>query len=97
MKKFEIKKNIIEVPAGTSYYPGITIAADWQDPELIACFDTLDEALKELEKYKSHCSMHSGGCIKYMQITEYYIEQNQYDNNGEWEGCCICSFAPLTD
>lgn len=84
MKKFEVKKNIIEVPYKNrkEIRPGVTLSEKDQNPEIIISIDSLEEARKQLEKYKSSiCKMGS-----VFQITEYYIEENEYGEEHEWIG-----------
>lgn len=50
------------------------------DPEKLKSFDELKEAKTELEKYKTEIQ-HSGNIYT---VTEYMIEQNEYDDDGEW-------------
>lgn len=54
--------------------------------EIIASFDTFDEAKKELEKYTS-TSVELSSAWNYTQVTEYNITENQYDTENEWCGC----------
>ena len=99
MKKFEIRKNSIEVGYKNrrEIKEGITLTPDDKFPEIVAAFDTLEEAKTELQKYKSSITELSGGAGKYYLVEEYYIEENSYDEDGEWiEGGDALEFSKLT-
>lgn len=84
--KYEIRKNIREISykkrAGIRV--GCTLDQDNQDPEIIKSFDDKDDALNELKSYKSDIRKLSGGAGAYYAVTEYYVEENEYDEDGEW-------------
>ena len=84
--KFELKnatreidyKNKKEITEGcTIYHEGVV----WG--ELIKSFDTKDAALEELKKCKSEAEYCSVG-VSFYYITEYYVEENNYDEDGEF-------------
>lgn len=54
------------------------------DTELIAAFDTVEEAKEELKKYKTRISYEP--YHKIYLFREYFIEENEYDTDGEWIG-----------
>ena len=89
MKKFELRKNSIEVSWKNrkTIKEGITTTQDDQYPEIVSSFDNLEDAKNELQKYKSNIRELSGGAGKYYLIEEYYIEENTYDKDGEWLEC----------
>ena len=45
---------------------------------LIKRYDSLSEARKEFEKYKTTVAEFSGKCGKFYEVTEYYIEECTY-------------------
>ena len=99
MKKFELRENSIEVSWKNrkTIKEGITTTQDDQSPEIIASFDSLEDAKNELQKYKSNIIELSGGAGKYYLVEEYYIEENIYDEDGEWlEGGDIWEFSKIT-
>ena len=55
------------------------------DQELIKSFDSLEEAKEELKKYKTDISKFSVASMRYFTVTEYCIEENEYDEDGELE------------
>lgn len=99
MIKYEIKKGYEEVSwkDRKKIMPGITVDTDGdKEPELIAEFDTLEEARKELKKYESSIWLLSGGAGAYYGIEEYYIEENEYEEDGEWvDGGSIWEFSKM--
>lgn len=98
MKKFEIRKNSIEVSWKNrkEIKEGVTLTADDQYPEVVVSFDTLEEAKVELQKYKSSIRELSGGAGKYYLVEEYYIEENSYDEDGDWvEGGDVWEFSKI--
>ena len=98
MKKFELRKNSIEVSWKNrkTIKEGITTTQDDQYPEIVSSFDNLEDAKNELQKYKSNIRELSGGAGKYYLIEEYYIEENTYDKDGEWlEGGDIWEFSKI--
>lgn len=55
------------------------------EPELIKSFDTLEEAKEELRKFQTSIRKLSNGSLSYFEIEEYMVEENDYDEDGEWE------------
>ena len=99
MKKFELRKNSIEVSLENrkTIKEGITTTQDDQYPEIVTSFDSLEDAKNELKKYKSSIRELSGGAGKYYLVEEYYIEENTYNEEGEWlEGGDIWEFSKIT-
>lgn len=83
MNKHEIKR-------------GCTLEQDNQEPEIIQPFADKEEALEELKKYKSEVIKLSGGAGTYYSVTEYYVEENEYDEDGEWiSGGDVWEFAEM--
>ena len=85
MKKYEVKENTIEVNYKNrkSIKAGVSLESENQEPTIIASFDTLKEAQKKLKELKTDIKEnHYNGT--YYNVTEYYIEENEYDEDGEW-------------
>ena len=55
------------------------------EPELIKSFDTLEEAKEERRKFQTSIRKLSNGSLSYFEIEEYMVEENDYDEDGEWE------------
>lgn len=99
VKKFEIVKNTIEVKKG-EIKEGCTIDIERtvQEPEKLESFDTKEEALKALANYQSKVRELSGHLGIYYEVTEYYIEENDYDEDGEWvSGGDIHAFSKMPE
>ncbi|MBD5543745.1 MAG: hypothetical protein HDR01_05775 [Lachnospiraceae bacterium] len=84
--KYEIRKNTREISykKRAEIKEGCTLEQDNQEPEIIKSFDNKGEALSELKQYKSDICKLSGGAGTYYAVTEYYVEENEYDEDGEW-------------
>lgn len=63
---------------------GCTLDQSNQEPKIIKSFDGKDEALEALKSYQSDIQKLSGGAGPYYSVTEYYVEENEYDENGDW-------------
>lgn len=85
MVKYELKKDSVEVKYKDrkNIRSGIVLAADDRVPEVIKLFSNKDEALNELQKYKSSIAKLSNHGMSYYLIEEYYVEENIYDEEGE--------------
>lgn len=84
--KYEIRKNTREISykKRAEIKEGCTLDQFDQDPEIIKSFDDKDKALSELKQYKSEIHKLSGGAETYYVVTEYYVEENEYGEDGEW-------------
>lgn len=85
MKKYEIVERMREL----RYVDRMNIEEGCTslepDQELIKSFDSLEEAKEELKKYKTDISKFSTASMRYFAVTEYCIEENEYDEDGELE------------
>lgn len=86
MKKFEIIENIREIKTLKDVHEGCTTESTDQYPNTIASFETLEEAREELKKYQSEACYCQGFACGFYKVTEYYIEENEYNDDGEWIG-----------
>lgn len=99
MKKYELRKNSIEVSFKNrrTIKEGATLTQDERFPEIVATFDDMDSAREELKKYKTSITKFSGNAGAYYLVEEFYIEENTYDEKGEWiEGGDIWEFSKIT-
>ena len=82
--RFEIKKNTIEINYKNrmDIKPGCTLDNIDSDPEIIESFDTKEAAIEALKKYSTDISTFSS-CGTVFNVTEYYIEENEYDEDGD--------------
>lgn len=84
MKRYEIKKNIAEIRKKSEIKIGVTLAQDFQEPEVLESFDTKEEALEALKEYKSSYERMDGYHAPYYIVEEVYVEENVYDEDGDW-------------
>lgn len=82
MVKYELVKKEKEVSWKKRYTiaEGCTMG---EEPELIKSFDSLEEALDALKKEKTYVRRMSSNETYYL-VTEYSVEKNEYDDDGEW-------------
>ena len=87
--KFEIKKDNIEIRYmdRDQIKPGCTLDNMNSDPEVIEVYDNKEDALNALRKYKTEISEFSSPAGGMFDVTEYYVEENTYDDDGEPESC----------
>lgn len=90
MKKFEIRSVCAEVAIKDKDMIKPGIAREYNinkygngDTDLIASYDTLEEARKDLAKRKSSVYLSSSFSSKYYMVEEYFIEENEYSEDGE--------------
>ena len=84
MTKYEIvmKRTEISFKDRKNIKEGCT--SDAQDPEQIKSFDTLEEAREVLKKYETSIRKLSNHSLSYYKVEEYMIEENEYDEDGEF-------------
>lgn len=85
MKKYEIIERIREIKWKDRMDIEEGCTSLEPDQELIKSFDSLEEAKEELKKYKTDISKFSAASMRYFAVTEYCIEENEYDEDGELE------------
>lgn len=85
MKKYEVKENTIEVNYKNrkSIKAGVSLESENQEPVTIVSCETLEEAQEELKKLKTDIKENHYNTTFYT-VTEYYIEENEYDEDGDW-------------
>ncbi len=93
IKKYEVMENAAEVK---EYEEGCTVILPDICPKTLASFDNLEEAQEELKKHSCGGYRFGSGAIARYAITEVYIQENIYDEDGEWmDGGDIWEFAKL--
>lgn len=87
--KFEIKKDNIEVAYKDrmNIKPGCTLDNLNSDSEIIESFDTKEDAIEALKKYTTDISTFSSANGTVFDVTEYYVEGNEYDEEGHIIAC----------
>ena len=83
MKLYELKKNSIEIKK-EDMTVGCAVNDTNASPELIKKFRNKEEALEELKKYNTEIDEFSSATGTMCNDTEYYVEENEYDEDGEW-------------
>lgn len=92
--KYEIRRNDCQVRKESETEEGCTLQQRDQEPEIMKSYDTLAEAKEALKKYKGSVE-YIRDTVSFFQVVEYYIEQNEYDEDGEWvSGGDVWDFAP---
>lgn len=84
--KYELIKNTVEISCKEEIYEGCTLDQQDQEPEILKSFDDKAEALKALESHDTEIQRLSGGSGTYYSVTEYYVQENEYDEDGSWIG-----------
>lgn len=87
--KFEIKKDNIEIAYKDrmNIKPGCTLDNLNSDSEIIESFDTKEDAIEALKKYTTDISTFSSANGTMFDVTEYYVEGNEYDEEGHIIAC----------
>lgn len=88
MIKYELRKGSIEISYKNRFEIAPGIAVDDID-EVIATFDTLEDAKKELEKYSTYIRSLSGSAGSYYLVEEYFVEEIELDEDEDF----ICSLG----
>ena len=103
MKRYELLERTAEIRDKSAIKPGCTVDVAFStpgyedDPTVLESFDSLDEAKKALASFESNIRELSGSIGRYYEVTEYMIEENEYDEDGEWcGGGDIWDFTPMT-
>ena len=65
------------------------------DPELVAQFDTEEEAREALSHYCCDSVVQQGITWKLLIGVVYYVEENEYDVDGDFIDCGERYFAPI--
>lgn len=98
MIKYELKRNEREVKYKDrkEIEPGCTLAQADQEPEVIKEFTDKEEALEALKDYQSEVVKYEGVCGSIYKVTEYYVEENEYDEDGEFvEGGDVWDYSTM--
>lgn len=86
MIKFELRKNTREMSytERIEIKPGCSLNTDIQEPEIVKVFKDKAVALKELQKYISKIDTFDAPAGTCYSITEWYVEENEYNEDDEW-------------
>lgn len=88
MTKYDLVENSREIPARNrdEIRPGCTCEQDDWGDRIVKSFDNKAEALEALKAYRSDVRRENPHGVPYYLVTEYYVEKNDYDEDGDWEG-----------
>lgn len=96
VEKYSVYKHHLQIPykLRKDIVSGCTLYDE--EPELIARFNTMEEAKAELAKYKSSVEFvkHT---VSYYDVTEYCIEIADFDEEGEFVSGSDYDFLELPD
>ena len=98
MIKYEIIQNRAKFYSGIRYkiVSGCTLDSFEFEPAVIRSYDTKAQALAEFDKLTARIEKMGIGIGTYYMVTEYYLQKNKYDNNGNWIDCLkIYKFSPI--
>lgn len=90
MKKYEIVKKSKEITWKDRKEIAEGCTMDDAEPETIASFETLEEAKKELKKYKTRIYEMGGMVGKLFEVEEYMIVESD-----DWEICDVCEISKM--
>lgn len=99
MKKYEVKKDSIEVSYKNrkQIKQGVVLSVNDSNPEVIFSCEELEDARRKLKDCKSSIVELSSGVGKYYLVEEFYIEENIYDEDGDWvESGDILEFSKIS-
>ena len=93
MKKFELVAKRVEISYTdkAKIKEGCTI---YSEPDMIASFDTMEEALQALSKHQTSIR-ELNNAVPYYLVEEYMIEVNEYDEDGEWTSGDVLAISPM--
>lgn len=100
MKKFDLTKQTVEVLCKNKEQiePGVVFNRNDWFPEIIMSFEDKEDALTELKKYKSEIVKLSGSLGAYYSVTEYYVQENTYDEDGKlFEESDVWEFSEMPE
>lgn len=96
--KYEIKKNEINInyKNRATIKAGCTLCQNDQDPEIIEPYENKEEALDALKSYRTSIDEFNSTNGTYYTVTEYYVEENTYDEDGTWiNGGNVWAFSEI--
>lgn len=83
MKKYTLYKYTALIKNPADIGTACTLFID-EEPELLAQFDTMEEAQNELNKYESYARRVEGWGCNFYEVTEYCIEIAEWDEGGNF-------------
>jgi hypothetical protein len=85
MKRYDLNKKAVEIKFNdrAEIKEGCAAFAE-KDFETIKSFTDKAEALEALKAYQTEIRQLSGGAGAYYLVAEFYVEENEVDEDGEW-------------
>lgn len=99
MMKFELKECTREIKYKERFEiaAGCTANQDDCESKLIKSFDSKEDALEELKNYKTEINSFSSNTGTRYNVTEYFVEEAEYDEDGDWiAGGDIWGFSEMS-
>lgn len=99
MMKFELKECTREIKYKERFEiaAGCTANQDDCESKLIKSFDSKEDALEELKNYKTEINSFSSNTGTRYNVTEYFVEEAEYDEDEEWiAGGDIWGFSEMS-
>ena len=92
MKKYELKKGTKELKKEDLHQmKGLCVDSE----ETLASFESKEDALKALKSYKTSI-FETGNAVNYFCVEQYFIEENEYDDDSEWiDGGDVLSYTDI--
>lgn len=97
--KFELKECTREIKYKERFEiaAGCTANQDDCESKLIKSFDSKEDALEELKNYKTEINSFSSNTGTRYNVTEYFVEEAEYDEDGDWiAGGDIWGFSEMS-
>lgn len=77
--------------------PGCTISRFILEPEVVESFYNIEEAAFAFNKYETSIKTVGTGKLIFYSVTEYYLQRNIYDKNGDFSACdMLYGFSPIS-
>lgn len=96
MTKYEIKKNYVEIKYADRMDIEPGCSAGSESDEVLESFDSKEKAIHALKKYESSIDLLSSNAGSYFAIEEFVIEENKYDEDGDFvDGGDILEFSKM--
>ena len=93
MKRYELKSATVELRKWQDITEGCTI--NDSEPQLLKSFDNKEDALEELKKFSTSVTSYSSPIGTLYYVNEFYVEENEYDEDDEWVNGVIWAFSNL--
>lgn len=86
MKRFDLMKSTREIMFKERFEikEGCTFDQNNMYPIIIKVFETKKDALDMLKSYKTDIRELNCSAGTYFEVNEYYVEENEYDDDGEF-------------